>query len=371
MKATWRAILLTTCLIVIAVVIGLGQEAQATPLATNASYLPLISNGLAVPINQIAFLGADVNIFGNQLLYRINGDGSGLKTLTANSSREISFSWSPDGSRIAISAKFAGNYEVYLMHSDGSGMVNLTNNPADDLEPSWSPDGHQLAFISKRDGSAQVFVMGSNGGGVTRLTNLSSSCGQPIWSPDGTKIVFNSFDPFYNDAEIYVINPDGTGLLWLTNNAMYDSVLGWSPDSSKILFLSNRDQGGADNKQDLYSMNADGTNVVRLTSTAYIQDAAWSPDGSKIAYTDFMLLYVMNSDGSNSNRVRCMSEEIAAIKPTWSQDGTKLAYSLQTGNAADYGIFTVNIDSSDCQHLITMQANTPKWRPFKQVDINK
>ena len=105
--------------------------------------------------------------------------------------------------------------------------------------------------------------MGADGGNATRLTSLSLGVADPIWSPDGTRIAFNHAGAVYNDAEIYSVNPDGTGLLSLTNNAYFDILVGWSPDSSKILFMSNRDQGGADNKQDLYVMNNDGTNPVR------------------------------------------------------------------------------------------------------------
>ena len=57
----------------------------------------------------------------------------------------------------------------------------------------------------------------------------------------------------------------------------------WSPDGSKIAFVSDRDRDGGD---DIYVMNADGTNPVRLTQhDGYDSEPAWSPDGTKIAFT--------------------------------------------------------------------------------------
>ena len=42
---------------------------------------------------------------------------------------------------IAFQSNRDGNNEIYVMNGDGSGLTNLTNNPADDIGPVWSPDG--------------------------------------------------------------------------------------------------------------------------------------------------------------------------------------------------------------------------------------
>src|SRR4051812_3345875 len=44
----------------------------------------------------------------------------------------------------------SGNNEIYAIDPDGTGLVRLTSNPALDLEPAWSPDGRKVAFASNR-----------------------------------------------------------------------------------------------------------------------------------------------------------------------------------------------------------------------------
>ncbi|MGH9226477.1 MAG: TolB family protein [Acidimicrobiales bacterium] len=82
-------------------------------------------------------------------------------------------------------------------------------------------------------------------------------------------------------------------------------------------------------------MNADGTNQVNLTNSARDErDPAWSPDGTKIAFSrqpsaispnwDDMDLFVMNADGSDQTLVA--STDADDVEATWSPDGAKIAF---------------------------------------------
>src|SRR5207237_1385985 len=96
--------------------------------------------------------------------------------------------------------------------------------------------------------------------------------------------------PGYN--EIYRMTPDGSGVVQLTNTPGNDAAPAWSPDGSKIAFSSTRD-----GNHEIYVMNAtDGSGLVRLTNDALWDDhPAWSPDGSKIAFSKYSAIYVMNA----------------------------------------------------------------------------
>ena len=65
------------------------------------------------------------------------------------------------------------------------------------------------------------------------------------------------------NREIYVMDADGPNQVRLTNNARFDSAPSWSPDGSKIAFYQSREEGNFE----IYVMDADGSNQVRLTNS--------------------------------------------------------------------------------------------------------
>ena len=204
-------------------------------------------------------------------LYVMDSDGNNVVRLTHDNFFESRASWSPDGTRIAFSSfRFAvGNSEIYAMDADGNNLINLTKHKWDDLRPSWSPDGRKIAFASARDGRldtpAHIFVMNADGKerrNLTGDTDLTKN-GSPTWSPDGRKIAFHSqhiFDPDLH-YHIYVITAEGEELERLTEEGN-NTMPAYSPDGEKIAFESTRD---GDNN--IYLMDTNGENVVKLTST--------------------------------------------------------------------------------------------------------
>jgi len=118
--------------------------------------------------------------------------------------------------QIAFSSNRDGNNEIYVINADGSGLTRLTNNPARDSYPAWSPDRDRIAFTSDREGNGEIYIMNADGSRVTRLTDNPADDWYAAWSADGKRIAFTS------DYEIYVINIDGSELTNLTNNPAAD-----------------------------------------------------------------------------------------------------------------------------------------------------
>ena len=144
-----------------------------------------------------------------------------------------------------------------------------------------------------------------------------------------TKIAFTSGRD--GNSEIYVMDADGTNLKRLTNSPANDFEPSWSPDGSKIAFASNRD-----GNVEIYVMDADGRNLRRLTNSASAHDhnPSWSPDGSKIAFASIVnytkyQIYLINADGTNLRRLTDLPT--GANYPCWLSGGTKILFTTIKG----------------------------------------
>lgn len=91
--------------------------------------------------------------------------------------------WSPTGNRIAFVSPEPGNDELFIINSDGSGLTRLTQNDWEwDKYPSWSPDGQQLVFWSNRDTrTRQIWVMNADGSNLRNLSNNRFNDWEPVW----------------------------------------------------------------------------------------------------------------------------------------------------------------------------------------------
>jgi Tol biopolymer transport system component len=156
---------------------------------------------------------------------------------------------------------------------------------------------------------------------------------------------------------IYVVNPDGTGLTRITNNpGLGDFDPAWSPDGTKIAFASFRDEPrnlcDFTCNTEIYVVNADGSGQTRLTNTPSRDEApTWSPDGTKIAFqtgrNGQWEIYSMNADGSNPTRLTdnsaFMDED---YDPAWSPDGTRIAFSHTYRNGGELDLYLMNPDGT-------------------------
>ncbi len=213
----------------------------------------------------------------------MNADGSSQTPLTSNAQSECGV-WSPNGSKIVY--KHADNCglpdDVIIMNSDGSNKQTILTNQLFANLFSWSPDGSKIA-ISSGAGKLGIRIVNSDGTDLNEIANgnfryQTQSWQSQVWSPDGLKIVYQSDEN--GNWDIYTINFDGTQKMAITQSPSSDLYPYFSPDGNKILFVSDRN-----GSNDLWIMNSDGSNQVQLT-----QDPAddtlpvWSPDGKKIAF---------------------------------------------------------------------------------------
>jgi len=189
---------------------------------------------------------------------------------------------------------------------------------------------------------AQIYTMRGDGTDTVRLTTPAIGGYDPAFSPDGARIAWTNLAGV--DADIWVMNADGSAPAAVTSGAAYDAQPSWSPDGGQVVFSANRVAGAASQRQ-LWLVRLDGTGLRQLTfpPAANLQDVdpAWSPDGSLILFTRYVL-------GTGTSSLRSVAVADGAERalampagsyryPAWVPDGTAFVYTrVNVGNFLEY-----------------------------------
>lgn len=167
--------------------------------------------------------------------------------------------WSRDGSTAAVTLSKDGDPDIYLLvGTTGEELARLTFSPGIDTSPTWSPDGTRIAFVSDREGTPQIFTMKSSGEEQQRVTFQGVYNTSPSWHPFGPYLVYSSQLSTY---QVFRLDLRTLEIVQLTSGSGDCEDPEWSPDGRLIAFAWRRGK-----RQDIYVMNADGTNARRLTS---------------------------------------------------------------------------------------------------------
>jgi hypothetical protein len=179
--------------------------------------------------------------------------------------------------------------------------------------------------------------------------------------------------------EIYRMNLDGTGQMRLTNGSCFADNAAWSRDGTRIAYSCRTvpSPNPFDPIIDIYVMNADGSNQVNITNGAtQNQEPDWGPDG-RIVFSSHRdgndELYVMNPDGSNPVRLTTTPDS-AEFFPNWSGDGShitfsKMPYKVEDDQVVPSGnddIWKMNADGTGVELLYATPGATdrdPTWQP--------
>ncbi|HLP10526.1 MAG TPA: DPP IV N-terminal domain-containing protein [Flavobacteriales bacterium] len=212
---------------------------------------------------------------------------SGKSTAVTNDTFNNNFpDWNTKNDLISFVSDRDGNEEIYTIKTDGTGLKRITTSRARDIHPYFSPDGNYLLFNSTRDnGSLDIYRLNLADLKTERLTNTRDQETCARYSPDMKKIVYLRNNEKEDDVYVLDLN---TGL---SDNVTKTPVLtdGWPMFSGdgKWIYYSGMETG-------VYCVNRigiDGKNKKQLTKAGKDEEDARvfvSADGKKMIYNKRM-----------------------------------------------------------------------------------
>lgn len=254
-------------------------------------------------------------------------------------------------------------YEIFTMNEDGSDVVRLTHNRTVDEYPSFSPGSTFIAFSRNGD----IYKMRANGTKVQQVTSGKRTDALPEWSPDGRWIVFTRH--IGRQGDIFKIRSNGNGdAVRLTDTASSEFAPEWSPDGRTIAFTRTDYRNS---RQGIGVVKANGTGLRWLTrnpdETGGYSDGfpTWSPDGSRLAfarehsYEIFSDLFVVDVASGEVTQVTDLQGLVEV--PTWSPDD-RIAFMYE------FGIAVISEDGTGMEQITefgpgTRQFQWPDWAP--------
>ena len=175
-------------------------------------------------------------------------------------------------------------------------------------------------------------------------------------------------------AVMFAMREDGSGEIKLTHHPGSDQCARWSPDGRRIAFRSVRDtlihEGLRERTTNIYLLGSDGRGEVRLTGgPGPVGCPSWSPDGSRIAYSrrepsGSENIFVIHADGSND--IRLTDDTLTSVFPEWSPDGSTILF---LGERAEGGyplLHRIDPDGSNRRAFLDLcpfYVSNVRWSP--------
>ncbi|WP_405719848.1 TolB family protein [Streptomyces sp. NBC_00046] len=209
-------------------------------------------------------------------------------------------------------------------------------------DPALSPDGERVAYTLTTQDAGNDRVIRSiwevrGGVGPARRLTRGPADTAPRWSPDGAWLAF------LRDGQLHLLSADGGEAVALTTSADRPAGAGipvWSPDGSRIAFAAPE------------AHRADSAPVV-------IDALGWKADGAGLIGSLRRQLFVVEVESGEFVQLTEGDRHVGS--PSWSPDGTRLAYPAQT--TPDAAVF-----GPSAAHVVGVGENAPEPRRVGPAD---
>ena len=319
----------------------------------------------------------------SRIVFRYGGDlwsvpreGGEAVRLTAGPGTEGSPVFSPDGTQVAFSGEYEGNVDVYLVGADGGVPRRLTYHPAVDTPVGWSPDGRKILFRSGRESYSRfskLFTVGVDGGFPEAVPLPAAFSG--AFSGDGTKLAYMPINPANTIWKRY--RGGETTPLWIATlaDAHVDKIPRENSNDSnplwiggKVYFLSDRN--GATT---LFSFDPATKKVAQSIRNGGF-DLKWaSAFGETVAYEQFGEIHLYDVKSGKTKKVDIhVSGDVTDVRPSFEKVAAKadIGRISATGMRAVFeargDIFTVPAEKGDIRDLTDtpgVAERDPSWSP--------
>jgi Tol biopolymer transport system component len=289
----------------------------------------------------------------------VTAAASPIRQLTSTpDSSSLRPAWSHDGKRIAYQSDKDGTFHIYVMNADGSDNRQISSGKdIDDRHPAWSPDGNAIAVDSGDATHREIWIIDVASGRRTQVTKTGNIATFPSWSPDGKRLAFYVYKatppadsgPFTGSMDVYTAQRDGSGLVQMTKGLAQEEnnqctfachSVRWSPDGTRLAFS-----------------DGDLSRVLVMSAVQANTPTAITPDNERSHFPVFLangeILYVtehlsldqswtdlwLQKPEATTQRDQLAKGLLAQGPFEFSSDGTQLLFaSPRSGNFEIYGV---------------------------------
>ena len=330
---------------------------------------PLLLRHPALSATHIVF------VYGGDL-WSVPREGGVAQRLTAVNGAASRPVFSPGGSEIAFTGTYDGNADVYVIPASGGTPRRLTYHPSPDLVMGWTRDGNQVLFASNRNSASRynrLFTVSRQGGFPSELPLPIAAEGS--YSPDGKELAYVPLDHAFEiwkryrggrTSPIWIAKLSDSSVTPIPRDNSNDFNPMWVGD--RVFFLSDRN--GPISLLS-YDTKTKSVSVALKNDGLDFKSASAGPDAIVIEQFGAIWLYDVKSGTAHKVDIR-ISADLSQLRPHFVNVASRIVNAdiSPTGLRAVFEargeILTVPAEKGDIRNLTNTAGadeRYPSWSP--------